>query len=222
MGPGQVDHFLLQILSKLKCCKDIDNCVHLFFKNDKIKKDSDEVMIALKALPRHPLNFSDILKPILPQFLLLPQMCVGSTFLLSFSRNTHVYIFCAYGLVLIFTLFTHLISSPSTAVHWPTPSPPSPLPQELRLINGVQDVCRIQVWVGNFNDNRVSSNNIELDQCLWKLFTNIDEKPINNNQKLLSKVIQELFHILFCLSFYTFRQDYTAFYCAPSACLLAL
>ena len=50
-----------------------------------------------------------------------------------------------YGFVLIFTLFTHLISSPSTAVHWPTPSPPSPLPQELRLINGVQDVCRIQV-----------------------------------------------------------------------------
>ena len=141
-------------------------------------------MIALKALPRHSLNFSDILKPILPQFLLLPQMCVGSTFLLFFSRNTHVYIFCAYGLVLIFTLFKHLISSPSTGR--PTPSP---LPQKLRLINGVQDVCRIQVWVGNFNDNRVSSNNIELDQCLWKPFTNIDEKPINNNQKLLSKVI---------------------------------
>ena len=141
-------------------------------------------MIALKALPRHSLNFSDILKPILPQFLLLPQMCVGSTFLLFFSRNTHVYIFCAYGLVLIFTLFTHLISSPSTG--WPTPSP---LPQKFRLINGVQDVCRIQVWVGNFNDNRVSSNSLELDQCLWKLFTNIDEKPINNNQKLLSKVI---------------------------------
>ena len=114
MGPGQVDHFLLQILSKLKCCKDIDNFIHLFFKNDKIKKDSDEVMIALKALPRHPLNFSDILKPILPQFLLLPQMCVGSTFLLFFSRNTHVYIICAYGLVLNFKLFTHLISSPST------------------------------------------------------------------------------------------------------------
>ena len=97
-------------------------------------------MIALKALPRHSLNFSDILKPILPQFLLLPQMCVGSTFLLFFSRNTHVYIFCAYGLVLIFTLFKHLISSPSTG--WPTPSP---LPQKLRVINGVQDVCRIQV-----------------------------------------------------------------------------
>ena len=143
-------------------------------------------MKALKALPRHSLNFSDNLKPILPQFLLLPQMCVGSTFLLFFSRNTHVYIFCAYGLVLIFTLFTHLISSP---FHLPTPSPPSPLPQKFRLINGVQDVCRIQVWVDNFNDNTVSSNNIELDQCLWKPFTNIDEKPINNNQKLLSKVI---------------------------------
>ena len=144
-------------------------------------------MIALKALPRHSLNFSDILKPILPQFLLLPQMCVGSTFLLFFSKYSCVYILCLYGLVLIFTLFTHLISFHSTA--WPTPSSPSPLPQKFRLINGVQDVCRIQVWVGNFNDNRVSSNSLELDQCLWKLFTNIDEKPINNNQKLLSKVI---------------------------------
>ena len=142
-------------------------------------------MIALKALPRHSLNFSDILKPILPQFLFLPQMCVGSTFLLFFSKYSCVYILCLWACPNLYAFYT----SDFFAFHWPTPSPPSPLPQKLRLINGVQDVCRIQVWVGNFNDNRVSSNNIELDQCLWKPFTNIDEKPINNNQKLLSKVI---------------------------------
>ena len=63
-------------------------------------------MIALKALTRHSLNFSDILKPILPQFLLLPQMCVGSTFLLFFSKYSCVYILCLWACPNLYAFYT--------------------------------------------------------------------------------------------------------------------
>ena len=182
-------------------------------------------MIALKALPRHSLNFSDILKPILPQFLLLPQMCVGSTFLLFFfSKYSCVYILCLWACPNLYAFYTSdfFAFPPAHPVTPVTPTSKIQAYQRRPRCMSYSSLSRQFQWQPS-----IFKNSIELDQCLWKLFTiNIDEKPINNNQKTRNccqkYYTRTVSYIELPLILYLTRQDYTAVCCAPSACLPAL